>query len=85
MTSKKMFQVMVHNSFVFPSQWSAADVLVQRKRFFFVRVTAESSYSTDAVKKLPFKKSGCVHQDDTDLDYESVENNANVKINYIIW
>jgi len=32
------------------------------------------------VKKLPFKKSGCVHQDEIDLDYESVENNANVKL-----
>lgn len=68
----------MHNSFVYPSQWSATDVLVQRKRFFFARVTAESSYSTEEVKKLPFQKRGCFHQDESDLDYENVETNAKV-------
>jgi len=60
------FKVMVHGSLVFPSQWSAADILVPRQSYMFLRVAAESSYSTDPVKKLSFKKSNCVFEDEQD-------------------
>ncbi|XP_065350362.1 sodium channel protein Nach-like isoform X1 [Cloeon dipterum] len=55
---------MLHNWYTYPNQWSALDQLVPRGMYTFMRVTTETTSSSDPVKKLPLAKSGCIYEEE---------------------
>ncbi|KAF4533185.1 hypothetical protein B566_EDAN001727, partial [Ephemera danica] len=59
-------RVLLHSWYEFPGQWAAAEALVRVRRhsLSFFRVTAESTYASEELRKLDVEKRGCVVFDD---------------------